>query len=548
MNQQETLIRILNTTSKLMQLHGQNAFRARAYEKAADAITNIQAPISEMTAQELANHEGVGEQLARKIVLFFESGVFEVYEKLMYETPKGVMELMNIKGLGIKKIQTLWKEHQLDTPEKLLEAAKNKELQKLKGFGKKTEENLHKALLYYLQNRAYHLYAKAESEAAFMADLLENVAACVRFEFVGDLARKCDAVKSLSILCEVKDKADFEAALGKHGIAVQEDHNWVSPRYHIPLQFFYATEADWVAQKIHHIGSTDFVSAVFGDEVPLAKEEKAAFEKANHPFLPPEMREAVWAKQAVSPERIENLIRPEDLKGAIHNHSTYSDGKFSIAEMAKACQDLDLQYFGIADHSQTAYYAGGLKPETLVKQIEEVDALNEELAGKFKVFTGIESDILKDGSLDYEDELLAKLDYVVASVHAGLDMNQKTATERLLKAIEHPQTNVLGHVSGRLLLIRSGYPYDVEKVVDACIANKVAIEINANPRRLDMDWENLIKAYEKGAYFAINPDAHHTEHLPYMYYGVQVARKAGITKERVINTFSTSDIQGFFKK
>jgi DNA polymerase (family 10) len=260
------------------------------------------------------------------------------------------------------------------------------------------------------------------------------------------------------------------------------------------------------------------------------------------PYIEPELREGTFEFSLTSSP---NLLEMSDLKGCLHNHSTYSDGKNSLLQMSQACIDMGLEYFGICDHSQTAFYANGLTEERVIQQHHEIEKLNQQLA-PFKIFKGIESDILPDGRLDYPDDILKTFDFIVASVHSGLKMDKEKATARLIKAIENPYTSILGHPTGRLLLRREGYPLDFEKVIDACVANQVVIEINASPWRLDLDWRWVHIAIEKGAMLSINPDAHEIAGLKDMYYGVWVARKGGATPAHILNTKSLKEIELFF--
>jgi DNA polymerase (family 10) len=279
----------------------------------------------------------------------------------------------------------------------------------------------------------------------------------------------------------------------------------------------------------------------------LFDNEEDLYQSAGMDFIVPELREGNNEVELALKNQLPNLIVNEDLKGTLHNHSTWSDGVHSIEEMALYCRDeMKLEYLGMCDHSKTAVYAKGLSIERVLQQQEEIENLNKKLA-PFKIFKGIESDILSDGSLDYPEEILKRFDFVVASVHSAMKMDEEKATNRLIKAIENPYTTILGHPTGRLLLSRSGYPLDFKKIIDACAANKVIIEINANPLRLDLDWRWHRYAVENGVLLSINPDAHRTEGLLDMQYGINVARKGGLTKSNCLNAFSLQEIESIFK-
>jgi len=316
----------------------------------------------------------------------------------------------------------------------------------------------------------------------------------------------------------------------------------------IPVYFTQVeNESEWVNQLLITTGSEEHLKFIKSETTAGAKTEEEIYQRNGLPYIIPEMREGRDEKEMMQHIKAEDIIKLEDIKGCIHNHSTYSDGAKTISEMAEYCRAMGLQYFGISDHSQTAVYANGLKPNRVLAQMKEVDKLNTEMA-PFKIFKGIESDILNDGSLDYDESILKQFDYVVASVHSNIKMKEADANKRLLKAIENPYTTILGHMTARLLLTRAGFPVDHKLIIDACAANDVIIEINANPKRLDMDWLWYSYAMKKGIMFSINPDAHETTEMHNMYYGVCVARKGGITNNRVLNTLSVEEIESFFNR
>jgi DNA polymerase (family 10) len=274
--------------------------------------------------------------------------------------------------------------------------------------------------------------------------------------------------------------------------------------------------------------------------------EQAIYQAAGMPYIIPELREGLYEFDLAKENKLNDLIEFKDLKGILHNHSTYSDGKHTLAEMAIYCKELGYEYLGISDHSKAAFYAGGLTEETVRRQHQEIEKLNQQLK-PFRIFKGIESDILHDGSLDYENEVLESFDFIVASIHSGLKMDEQKATQRLIKAIENPYTTILGHPTGRLLLRREGYPINHRMVIDACAGNGVVIEINANPWRLDIDWRWLPYALDKGVMISINPDAHEKDGYHDMIYGVHVARKGGLTKHMTFNALPLEAVEKYFK-
>src|SRR5699024_1522406 len=314
----------------------------------------------------------------------------------------------------------------------------------------------------------------------------------------------------------------------------------------IPVDFINTTRENFARDLMLTTGSDIHVQKLTSP-LPSLPSEQEIYQSLGLSFIPPELREGTHEVEKAKNNQIPNLITVSDLKGSLHNHSTYSDGKDTLKDMALYYRDnLKLEYFGIADHSPAAHYAGGLSIEKVQQQWEEIDLLNKELA-PFTIFKGTESDILEEGSLDYPSEILAGFDYVVASIHRTLGMDEERATERLIKAIENPYTTILGHPTGRLLLSRPGYPIDFKKVIDACKANGVTIEINANPLRLDLDWRHHQYAIEQGVLLSINPDAHIKEGLLDMEYGVQVARKGGLEAKGCLNAKTLDEITQYFK-
>jgi len=321
----------------------------------------------------------------------------------------------------------------------------------------------------------------------------------------------------------------------------------------LKIKVHFCTNADWVWKKLLFEGSKQHLGSLASDTESIAQKilkkdyssEEEFYKKNELQFIPIEMREGIGETDLARAHKIPVLLENSDLKGILHNHTTYSDGKHSLRQMAEHCKSLGYEYLGISDHSRTASYAGGLEIEKVLKQQEEINQLNKELA-PFRIFKGIESDILSDGSLDYPDEVLQSFDFIVSSVHSILTMDKNRATDRLIKAISNPYTAILGHPTGRLLLRREGYPIDHKAVIDACAAHQVVIEINANPWRLDLDWRWVGYAMEQGVKLSINPDAHELEGFADMKYGVLIGRKGGLTKEMTLNTLSGDEIASYF--
>jgi len=315
----------------------------------------------------------------------------------------------------------------------------------------------------------------------------------------------------------------------------------------IPIEMHFSDTTQHVALQFQLGANPEHLAQVNFFQQKNILQQETIYSSQNLPFIVPEMREGFKEFEWSAKHQPSDLVQLSDLTGCLHNHSTYSDGKNTLLEMAEACRALGLTYFGIADHSQYAAYAGGLKEEDIIRQHAEIDALNQTWTD-FQILKGIEADILPDGSLDYNDRILASFDYVVASVHAQLVMDQERAMGRLIKAIENPYTSILGHPTGRLLLTRNGYPIDTSMILDACKANGVSIELNASPYRLDLDWRHIYEAMDKGVYVSINPDAHKIEGLKDMEYGVRVGRKGGLLKELTLNALPLNELKAFFAK
>jgi DNA polymerase (family 10) len=403
-----------------------------------------------------------------------------------------------------------------------------------KGFGLKTQEDLKNKLEYFLKSRdKLHLDA-AEEEADFVCTWLLGKLPGARVAAVGDLRRRCPVVEKVEILAG--HAGDLSAAFDEQALVLEnrKENTFTARLENNTTVWIHQCEpAEFGSKLFKYSGSPAFVEAFAqthpGVDFRNLETEEAVFEKAGTAFVVPELREN--PPVAVSGDA---LIDERDLRGILHVHTTWSDGLHSLRDMCEYVRSLGYAYIGITDHSQSAFYANGLKPDRVLAQIEEIDRLNEELA-PFRIFKGIESDILNDGSLDYEDALLGKFDFVIASVHSNLKMTREKATERVLRAIENPHTTILGHPTGRLLLSREGYPLDWDAVFEACARHKVAIELNANPYRLDIDWALIPEALRRGIPISINPDAHSKDGVHDTRYGVMVARKGGLTAAGCLN-------------
>lgn len=539
--------------SQLMELHNQNPFRTKAMASASFKLDKLPFPAVDATLEQLSEQPGIGKSTAEKVVSLIQTGSFPELDQLVSQTPQGVLEMLSIKGLGPKKIQIIWNDLGIESVGELLYACNENRLVEAKGFGLKTQEEIRKGIEFANAAQGLFLYAKAEKIALPFLSLLETSFAQERHTFTGEFRRKCEIISTVDLLTTAPVSAVTTLIEKNKDYTLIERFDTslqFTDAFSIKYQVLFTSAAAFAHDLLLSTGSDAHIQQLqaIQEHIPAGETEEAIYQALGLAYIAPELREGMqevtWAKENKLPE----LITYADLKGTLHNHSTYSDGVHSLAQMATYCKDqLGLGYFGICDHSKTAVYANGLSAERLKEQWTEIDQLNEKLA-PFKIFKGIESDILGDGSLDYPAEILSQFDFVVASVHSNLRMDEEKATQRLITAIENPYTTILGHPTGRLLLSRAGYPINYKKVIDACAANQVAIEINANPLRLDLDWRWQQYALEKGVLLSINPDAHRTEGLHDMQFGIHVARKGGLSADRCLNAFSTMQLADYFSQ
>lgn len=547
----KTIARTFKLCGQLMELHNENPFRSKAIASASFKIDKLPFQAVEAGLEKLSEQPGIGKSTAEKIIQIVTTGTFPELDQLLAKTPEGILDMLKIKGLGPKKVQIIWNDLDIETVGELYYACNENRLIEAKGFGLKTQEDIKKAIEFSLANQGWFLYARVEDSANTVLTQLRAALPNNQVELTGDFRRKCEVLEQVEIITDAQ-RDDLNNAIialnNELKIDVQEDSISFKDENSCPFVVYTTSKANFAQDWLTRTGSEAHLELLksLNPTVPSAPTELEIYQALGLDYITPELREGLDEVSLAKAHNLPKLIEFEDLKGTVHNHSTYSDGVHTLKEMALYCKDaLGLSYFGICDHSKTAVYANGLTEERLQQQWTEINKLNQELA-PFKIFKGIESDILSDGSLDYSDDILAQFDFVVASVHSNLKMDEEKATARLIKAIENPYTTILGHPTGRLLLSRAGYPLDFKKVIDACASNGVVIEINANPLRLDLDWRWHRYALEKGVLLSINPDAHRTEGLLDMHYGIHVARKGGLTKEKCLNAFTLEEISRFF--
>lgn len=553
------IVERLEDAMALMDLMEFNPFKINSFRTVAQLIEKLPAQLQTMEPVERTGH--FSKTMSANIEALLETATFPELSELEAQVPIGVRNLFLINGIGPKKIRVLWKEAGIESTAALKEACLTGQVSQLKGFGQKIQQTILDGISYLESIQGKLLMHKADE----MAQNLKNemaIAGIQSVEVVGDVVFKAELVSSVQFLLPKSEYARTKIWIeNQPEIQFEEakSNPWMLKAFYIPtgtpIQFHFARTEDWAKRRYLLNSDSPHWTLAKQAGVPLYKtwlngqynSDDTFFNLLGKKAVPVDVRVGCWEWAENSGEKQENLIDYQHLKGCIHNHSRYSDGKNTIREMADYCMDQGWEYFGIADHSKTAVYAQGLWEEKVILQWKEIDELNSQLT-PFRILKGIESDILADGSLDYEEDILKGFDYVVASVHSGLKMDKETATARLIRAIENPYTRILGHCSGRILLRREGYPLHYQKIIDACIANKVAIEINAHPSRLDMDWTQLAKALDQGAFISINPDAHEVNGMDLMRYGTYMARKAGASQMQVINAFSLAEILQFFQK
>lgn len=535
--------------AKVMEIHDENTFKVRSYQNAAFQLGRLERPLEKMNQEEMASIKGVGSAITQKIIQILETGELPLLQKYLEKTPLGLIEMLGIKGIGGRKLGFIWRELGIETPGELLYACYENRLAKLKGFGAKTQENVIQALEYYNENRNKFHYAELEPQAIELQRVLSEQDGVDTVYFSGELRRRTIILERIDLLVVTNSS---EAINTVSRLPIWQEAEKSEDRLEgetitgAPFRLRFCASEQSVWTLFRETGSEAHLDAI---EVKADNywDEMAIYKAAGKPFVVPEMREGMFEWEWHEKHANDDLISLDDIKGVVHAHSTYSDGGKSLKDMAMACMDLGYEYLAISDHSQSAFYANGLTPDRVHQQREEIADLNSKLA-PFRIFSGIESDILNDGSLDYEDKVLVTFDFIIASVHSNLKMPEEKSMMRVLNAVGNKYTTILGHPTGRLLLSRPGYPVDHDKMIEACKANNVVIELNANPYRLDMDWQYIYPAMKAGVWMSINPDAHSLEGIKDIKYGVYAARKGGMLRSQTLNALSADGFAQFLDK
>lgn len=557
----------LNEIATLLELKGENPFKTRAYSNAARIIESLSEPLSALIEEErLGELKGIGSALQDKIATLVAEGTLPYLEDLRASMPEGLLKMLEIPGLGPKKIKLVYDQLGVDSIDKLETACKDGSLAQLKGMGKKTAENILSGIEQARTYSRHHRYGDVIERAEDLVDTLRTHPDVVRISIAGSLRRSKEVIKDIDILASAKEtSALMDAFTSLPGIlrvinhgetkssvllegGIQCDLRVVDDsQYPYALHHFTGSKehnvamrqrairqgmklSEWGLFKTHEDGREDLIPC---------PDERTLFKTLDLDEIPPELRENLGEIEAAGEGSLPRLLEWTDLRGSLHNHTTASDGRNSLQEMAEAAASIGLEYLGISDHSKASVQANGLDETRLAEQIKQIRAYNQ-TRPECVLLAGIECDILKDGSLDLDDSILAKLDYVVASVHSSFTLPEKEMTRRIIRAMENPHVTVLGHPTGRLLLQREPYALDLSKIIDAAAETNTWIELNANPRRLDLDWRWWKQARDKGVRCVITPDAHRVEQLGYLKLGAQIARKGWLRKQDVVNTLPLS--------
>ncbi len=538
--------------SKLMDIHGENSFKAKTYSIAAYHIENLAEQLISIPKEKISSLKGIGDSTAKKIIEIIETGKLQALEDMITKTPTGVIELLNIKGIGPKKIHTIWKEMEIESVGELLYACEENRLKLYKGFGEKTQQNIIETIEFYLHNQGSFLFPQVEAVEPQVTAYMQKLFGAENAALTGTYKRQLEIIDELEYVINSSNeiiKPKFISANPPELLEEKPDTLLYKLMNGLRLRLY--TGTNHFKQRLFETsGSPEFVNA-FVRSYPQAdyttvttNSDEAFFEKNGLNYIPYCLRESETIIQRAQQNKLPALIQPGDVKGIIHSHSNWSDGSNTLEEMANAAKEKGFEYLVISDHSKSAYYAQGLSEEKIAAQHQYIDELNAKLSG-FKIFKSIESDILNDGSLDYSNSILCTFNLVIASVHSNLKMTEEKAMQRLIKAIENPYTTILGHMTGRLLLSRKGYPVDHKKIIDACAANKVVIELNAHPSRLDIDWRHIDYALQKNVLISIDPDAHTIEGFDDIRYGVLAAQKAMVTKENNLSSFGLKEFEHY---
>lgn len=566
----ETVVQILEEIATLLELKNENIFKIRAYHNAARMLEGQPEDLKTLIETgRLEELKGIGPAISEKIRELFAKGKLKYYEELRKSFPAGVFDMLQIQGLGPKRVKILYDKLKIKSIAQLEKAARENKLLKLEGFGEKTEENILQGIGRLKKSAGQFLISTAQKEAREFVDYLKKQKGIERIEIAGSIRRHKEVVKDIDILVTARDSARVHDAFTKYSLVdnviahgdtkssvtlksgMNCDLRTVSEK-EFPFALYYFTgskehnvEMRTIAKRAGY--KINEYGLFKGNRLVPCRDEAEIFKKFGFHYIPPELREGEGELEAAKKGELPRLVELEDIRGVFHVHSTYSDGVASLEDMIATAQKLGYEYVGISDHSQSAKYARGLEPSRLKAQRKEIDKLARKYS-KIRIFWGTESDILVDGKLDYPDSVLEEFDFIIGSIHSHFILPEKEQTNRILRAMDSKYLTFVGHLTGRLLLSREGYALDQVRIIDGAKEKDVTIELNANPHRLDLDWRYGPYAKKQGVRVSINPDAHSMDALRDMVYGVGIARKGWFEKKDVVNTMPVSEIEKFLKR
>jgi DNA polymerase (family 10) len=555
---------VLNEIATLLELKGENRFRCLAYSNAARTIESMsEDPIAMAVEGRLGEIRGIGKRLDEQITELVTAGRMKFHEELKRSFPEGLFDMLKIPGMGAKKVKVIYDKLNISTLGELEYACKENRLVDLPGFGTKSQAKILAGIEHLKKYRERFLLSDALSESAGIIEALQGFKGVKRCSLAGSIRRRVETVKDVDIVAAAEDGEpvmDFFTKLpGVADVVAKGDtKSSVTLEAGINVDLRTVSDREYPYALHHFTGSKDHNTAMRGrakkmglkmneyglfrgEELIPCADEEAVFKALKLDFIPPELRENQGEIEAAENGGLPHLVEESDIKGVIHAHSNYSDGSTTIKDLAEACAEMGYSYLGLCDHSRSARYAGGLDVPSVKRQQEEIDELNGGLKG-FRILKGIESDILPDGSLDYDEDTLASFDFVIASVHGNFNMSEVDMTQRIIKALADKYVSILGHPTGRLLLAREAYPVNMKAVIEAAAEHGVVIELNASPHRLDIDWRECRYAKSLGVKISINPDVHHLENISDIAYGVGTARKGWLTASDIVNTLP---VEGF---
>jgi DNA polymerase (family 10) len=544
----EVIAESFSLLAKLMDIHGENPFKIKSYASASFSIDKLTEELSLIPHEKILSVKGIGPSIGKQIIEILDTGELPQLHEIISKTPPGVIEMLRIKGLGPKKISTVWKEMEIESIGELMYACNENRLMLYKGFGEKTQNNIRDTISFYLRSQGSFLFAEVEGYVLMLHKKLRESFPGREISITGTFRRQLETIDQAEWITTIPIPELTSFFLAQKYLIQEEapDKLIITGNENIRLSFVSVSPDTFYFRVLETSCSPAFLEnwkQQFGSLPPADSEEKI-FQQSGIHFIPAPLRESPDIIERARKAPFPPLIHVSDIKGIIHSHSNWSDGMHTVEEMARACMDQGFEYLVISDHSKSAFYANGLSEERIRGQHGYVDELNERLA-PFHIFKSIECDILNDGRMDYSDQILSTFDLVIASVHSNLKMTQEKAMIRLLGAIQNPHTRILGHPTGRLLLSRAGYPVDHITLIDACAEHGVVIELNAHPRRLDIDWRWIDYALQKNVLISIDPDAHSIAGYHDIHYGVLAAQKGGVSAKNNLSSFSLQQMKNF---